>query len=86
MFMKRETRLGAAVLVALLSLASAAPAGAVGLGDSWEGPAKAVSLVLDWLGLGGAKKGEKGPSKGNPKGTSAAKADHGSQIDPNGNH
>ncbi len=92
MFLKRETRLGAAaVLVAVLSLSSAAPAGALGMGESWDWSARIVPRVLDWLGLGwaGGPKCEHGSQidpDGCPKDRSAAKADHGSQIDPNGNH
>lgn len=73
MFLKKETRIGAAVaLMAVLALTSAAPAGAAGW-SSWETREWSdgiVPRVLSWLGFG--------PT------TALAKCDHGSQIDPNG--
>lgn len=75
MFLKRETRTGAAVaLVAVLALASAAPAGAAGWsgwGDAREWSGGIVPRVLSWLGL-------------NPIPVVSPQCDHGSSIDPNG--
>jgi hypothetical protein len=90
MFLKRETRIGAAVaLVAVLALVSAAPAGAVGWlgwGEAREWSGGLVPRVLSWLEIGSGSmvlpKCDHGSSI-DPNGC-PRKSDHGSQIDPNG--
>src|SRR5690348_10383776 len=91
MFLKKETRIGAAVaLVAVLALGLAAPAGAAGWSgwDAREWSGGIMPRVLSWLGLGQdsatSSKCDHGSSidpDGCPR---AVKADDGSQIDPNG--
>jgi hypothetical protein len=93
MFLKKETRIGAAVaLVVVLALTPAAPAGAAGwsgLGGAREWSGGIVPRVLSWLGLGPSPvlpKCDHGSSidpNGCPR-VDGARADDGSQIDPNG--
>jgi hypothetical protein len=75
MFLKKETRIGAAVaLLAVLALASAAPARAAGWsgwGEAREWSDGIMPRVLSWLGLG-------------PNSVVLPKCDHGAHIDPNG--
>jgi hypothetical protein len=92
MFLKKETRIGAAVaLVAVLALGLAAPAEAAGWsgwGDAREWSGRIVPYVLSWLGLSldlaVSPKCDHGSSidpNGCPR---AIKADDGAHIDPNG--
>lgn len=97
MFLKTEIRIGAAaVLVAVLALASAGPAGAAGWsdwGDAREWSGRIVPRILSWLGLGPTPmalpkcdQGSQIDPNGCPKATKASrtKADHGPSIAPNG--
>lgn len=83
MFLKKEIRIRVAVLlVTVLALASAPPAGAVGWGEAREWSREIMPLVLSWLGLGPCSKCEDGAGA-DPHGW-LPKLDQGSQIDPDG--